>query len=351
MPTNLVEVKKTFEDRYTEQLYKLFSTYGDVKIVVNVLPDLSVRKTTDLIVDPKNKVVAPEMEQSREDNQRDGIGPGGEPGLKSNETVALTDAGSAGRGGGSNSTESNVRNKVVIGEQHREAILPAGIEIKQLTATMIFPRSYFLALFRRNAKDDKAEPDDAALQPLIDQQLKSMVASAKTAIGATSDDQIRADWYDDTLTIPGAELIMAKAGLGGAGGGGGAAGLVPVVIQYAKQGVLAIVALSVLGMMLMMVRRAVPAGVSEEGADSVLGAFAGVGAAARGKKKGSSVEQLDAVEDVFGEANQGEAVLTGIELDDETLASRKMVDEVSSMIKENPENAAALVKRWMTKNN
>jgi flagellar biosynthesis/type III secretory pathway M-ring protein FliF/YscJ len=26
-----------------------------------------------------------------------------------------------------------------------------------------------------------------------------------------------------------------------------------------------------------------------------------------------------------------------------------MVDEVSTMIKENPENAAALVKRWMTK--
>ena len=41
--------------------------------------------------------------------------------------------------------------------------------------------------------------------------------------------------------------------------------------------------------------------------------------------------------------------LTGIELDDETLQSRKIVDEVSTMIKENPENAASLVKRWMSK--
>jgi len=58
---------------------------------------------------------------------------------------------------------------------------------------------------------------------------------------------------------------------------------------------------------------------------------------------------MDVSEDVYGEANESDAVLTGIELDDETLQSRKMVDEVSTMIKENPENAASLVKRWMTK--
>ncbi len=61
------------------------------------------------------------------------------------------------------------------------------------------------------------------------------------------------------------------------------------------------------------------------------------------------MEQLEAADDVFGEANQGDAVLTGIELDDETLQSRKMVDEVTTMVRENPENAAALVKRWMAK--
>ncbi len=70
----------------------------------------------------------------------------------------------------------------------------------------------------------------------------------------------------------------------------------------------------------------------------------------KGKRKVADPESLDSGEDVFGEANSGEAVLTGIELDDETLQSRKMVDEVSMMIKENPENAAALVKRWMSKN-
>ena len=84
------------------------------------------------------------------------------------------------------------------------------------------------------------------------------------------------------------------------------------------------------------------------GTDVDPGAFFSSNSAA-GKKPQGEPGQLDAEDDVFGEANEGEAVLTGIELDDETLQSRKMVDEVSTMIKENPENAASLVKRWMAK--
>jgi hypothetical protein len=123
--------------------------------------------------------------------------------------------------------------------------------------------------------------------------------------------------------------------------------------------VLALVALGARGMMLRMVKRAVPAGAEDvdtgvffSGGGGGGGGGArggGGGGGKKGRKKGSNVEQLEAADDVFGEANQGQAVLTGIELDDATLASRKMVDEVSIMIKENPENAAALVKRWMAK--
>ena len=132
------------------------------------------------------------------------------------------------------------------------------------------------------------------------------------------------------------DVVVAASGMAG-----GIAG----ITQYAKQGVLALIALGAMGMMLMMVRRAVPAGAE----DVDTGVFFGTGGKRKKKGGGQDVESLEASDDVFGEANQGEAVLTGIELDDETLASRKMVDEVSTMIKENPENAAALVKRWMTK--
>ena len=338
MPSNLVEYKKTLEDYFASKLYGHLSSYGDVKIAVNVVPDLSVRHMNDIIVDPKNKLVLPESTIVKESTQHDGAGPGGEPGVKSNDALATDTVGPA-RGGSSITTEENTRNRVIAGEMRKETLLPAGVEYKELTASLLFPRSYFVSYYRRQSGDAKAEPDDKTLQPVIDQQLKSAVANAKNAIGAKADDQIRADWYDDLIVAHVPELVLARGGVGPSGG------VMPMVGTYAKQGILAIVALGVLGMMLMMVKRAVPAGASEMSDDSSgLGSLGGLGGLVGGKKrKGSSVEQLDAADDVFGEANQGEAVLTGIELDDETLASRKMVDEVSVMIKENPENAAALV--------
>src|SRR5205807_10296720 len=67
--------------------------------------------------------------------------------------------------------------------------------------------------------------------------------------------QIIVDWFDDT--IPPRQVEIASVGISG-----GTMGV--VFSQYAKQAVLAAVALAVLGMMLMMVRRAVPSTRSEE---------------------------------------------------------------------------------------
>ena len=71
------------------------------------------------------------------------------------------------------------------------------------------------------------------------------------------------------------------------------------------------------------------------------GEISGIGGDGRSSRL--PVRQIVAVKDGVGPP------WDGIELDDETLKSRKMVDEVSTMIKDNPENAASLVKRWLTK--
>jgi flagellar biosynthesis/type III secretory pathway M-ring protein FliF/YscJ len=217
-----------------------------------------------------------------------------------------------------------------------KTLFQPGAEIKDLSASISLPRSYFVSIFRRMTKDAKADPDDDKLKPVIDESLKAFALRAKSAIGA-KDDQVRVDWFDDTLMASNQEVAVAGSGFSAETVGG-------LVSQYAKQGVLAVFALGALGMMLMMVKRAVPGTAGADVDPSVF--FGGAGSKKRG---GGGGGQMSTEEDVFGEANQGDAVLTGIELDDDTLASRKMVDEVSTMIKENPENAAALVKRWIAK--
>lgn len=334
-PSNMLESKKEIEGELEGKLFRMFASMGDVKIAVFAMPDLSLRERVTTSYNNNGTVVKPLQESSKEQMSSDATGGAvGEPGMGSNVTASVNDAPASGRKNSSSTSDNNTQNLVKVGETHLVEKLPPGVEWKQVTASISLPRSYFVSIFRRRANDPKAEPDDAKLQPIADEQLKSALALAKNIIGVKADDQVRVDWYDDTIVSNAPDVIVASAGF---------AGGLSNVSQYAKQGVLFLIALGAMGTMLMMVRKAVPAGAD----DVDTGVFFGGGK--KGKKKGPSVEQLDAIDDVFGEANQGEAVLTGIELDDETLASRKMVDEVSTMIKENPENAASLVKRWMTK--
>jgi flagellar biosynthesis/type III secretory pathway M-ring protein FliF/YscJ len=344
MPTNLVEAKKNLEDYYASKLGYHFGSYGDVKISVNVVPDLSSQ--TIVATTPTGVLVKPRIERNTETITSDGGGgPGGETGVKPNTGLSVTEGSGSGRGSSSSSVNTQTENTILAGETQTHTVKPAGIEIKDLTASISLPRSYFLSIYRKQHNDAKAEPKDQTEEEkfqtdIIVPELKRALASAKPIIGAKTDDQIKVDWYDDSILARLPETAAASATF--------ASGTIPLITQYAKQGVLALVALGALGMMLRMVRRAVPVG----GDDVQPGVFfAGAGGAGgkSGKKKSGKVEQLDAGEDVFGEANQDEAVLTGIELDDATLASRKMVDEVSTMIRENPENAASLVKRWMAR--
>jgi flagellar biosynthesis/type III secretory pathway M-ring protein FliF/YscJ len=247
--------------------------------------------------------------------------------------------------------ESVTKTEVRFSHKDETQLVPSGTEVKDMTAAISVPRSFFRSVYRRDNHDDKIDPTDEQLQPVVDRYLKKIQLSARQAIGAKTDDQVRVDWFDDTLQLAMTPPAPVSAGLFAGGSVG------TVMGQYAKQAILGALAGGALLMMLMMVRKSAP---SLAGADADTNVFLGSGSGGGGtsnsagrvggkKRKGSDPGALDVGEDVFGEAGAGEAVLTGIELDDETLQSRKMVDEVSTMIKENPENAASLVKRWIVK--
>ena len=52
---------------------------------------------------------------------------------------------------------------------------------------------------------------------------------------------------------------------------------------------------------------------------------------------------------LVGEAGASGATLDGMELDDDAVRAQQMVEQVSTMVKENPEAAASLVKRWLNR--
>ena len=50
-----------------------------------------------------------------------------------------------------------------------------------------------------------------------------------------------------------------------------------------------------------------------------------------------------------GIVGDGNATLDGMELDDDAIKAQQMVEQVSTMVKENPDAAANLVKRWLNR--
>jgi flagellar biosynthesis/type III secretory pathway M-ring protein FliF/YscJ len=54
-------------------------------------------------------------------------------------------------------------------------------------------------------------------------------------------------------------------------------------------------------------------------------------------------------ETVAGEVGESDQALDGMELDSGTVKAQQMIEQVSTMVKENPDGAANLVKRWLNR--
>jgi flagellar biosynthesis/type III secretory pathway M-ring protein FliF/YscJ len=51
--------------------------------------------------------------------------------------------------------------------------------------------------------------------------------------------------------------------------------------------------------------------------------------------------------DLVGEADEGETPMMGIEIDSDQLKRQKMLQEVSELVKSNPQSAVGVFNRWL----
>ena len=134
----------------TSKLEYLFSSYGDVK-------DLRQRRARSLLPDHRRHHPQQHFRQAPRRTyfrnrhlQRRGR-TAGQPGIQSNIGASVADAGGSGRGASSSSTTNQTENTVIYGETHTQRVVPAGVEIKDLTASISLPRSYFVLVYRKQA--------------------------------------------------------------------------------------------------------------------------------------------------------------------------------------------------------
>ena len=51
--------------------------------------------------------------------------------------------------------------------------------------------------------------------------------------------------------------------------------------------------------------------------------------------------------DVVGEADEASSALEGVELNDDTMRRQQMLEQITSMVGDSPEEAAGLLRRWI----
>ncbi len=181
------------------------------------------------------------------------------------------------------------------------------------------PTSYFAEIYKKRNPTAKGDPDDAALQPIMTAELQKIRDTVKRCTGLNSDDAIAVAAYTDVSPMM-AMVTEDKSTTGTA---------VVSVTDHAKEIAVGVLAVVSLFMVSSMARKSVPPPVIVMPEET------------------KAPEDLSRGDEVAGEVGSGENTLDAMELDEDSVKTQQMLDQVSTMVQENPEGAANLVKRWL----
>lgn len=319
MAGELLETKQGFERHFTAKIREQLAEIPNVFVAVTV--EVNTRRTEQerSEVDPRNMVHKEREAMSRTDESTQ-PGGGGDPGAIPNAGLAIP--GGAGGGGSSLSTEEKTTFELDYGRTRTRTFQPAG-DATVTAASVRVPRSHFLQIWRMLNPNAAQEPDETTLTNLMTAQLAKIRRDVMACTGLRDESMVTVDFYIDAGPAP----VQA--------GSGGSLPLMQLVGSYGKEVVLGAMALAAMFMV---------TGLVKKGGGTV----PALGAMTPAEQK-RELERLGAGEEIVGAAGEGATTLEALELDEETSQTQQMINQVSNMVKENPDAATTLVKRWMNR--
>jgi flagellar biosynthesis/type III secretory pathway M-ring protein FliF/YscJ len=287
-----------------------------ILVAVHVEVDNSSISKESTEVDPKNSLYKPIEEENTSDETTAPQPAPAEPGVGANIQANVAAAGSA----GNNSTKTMENNKfTLLPSQTTTRSVQAPGKVTVVTATVQLPRTYFVACYKQENPGAK-DPDAAALQTIVDKQMPDIKGTIRGCTGL-ADDAISVGLYDPITTESTPETLAVGTSQTGA--------VSTLVTNHVKDIAVAALAFVSLFMVSMMVRKSTPQPLVVP------------------PPQKAEPQTLEAGEAVAGEAGDGNPLLDGMELDDDAIKTQQMIGQVSQMVKENPDGAANLVKRWL----
>jgi flagellar biosynthesis/type III secretory pathway M-ring protein FliF/YscJ len=318
-----MDLVKESEQHFTQKILDHFGNIDGLMVSVTVDPKMQQRQIEKEHYDKAGTFDKPisidEKTEETSSNSRGPSEPGVVPNTGANQAARLDGAapGAGGEGSTSSTTSTQTKNQI-FPSVTREWIKDRSGSSAVVGASINVPRSYFIRIYKTinpNAKD----PDRATLQPVIDAELANIKSQALGCISNTPPDKVDVAPYFDFLPMN--DSLAQPA----------AASSLPLAITgNAREIALGVLAVISLFMVSMMVRKASPAPVVIARQDR-------------------PVPQASTPVDLATEVNEGIQTMDGMEVDDDSIRTQQIIGQVSNMVKENPDSAANLVKRWLNR--
>ncbi|MBI1336394.1 MAG: hypothetical protein GC164_05470 [Phycisphaera sp.] len=312
MAGELMERTQSLEKYYRDKIQNALNYIPGVIVAVNVRMD-NVRShqeetTTFATTEPLKETYTKEQSRTNTSN-------GGEPGTRSNTQLSINSGSSVG------SEERQTEERQVFGEkpvtQHVQKTLVGGMT-RQVNVTVNIPRRYFVGMFLLGKAADTVPPDDSALQPIVEQQIAQVRSQVSPLINAEEEGVVMASMVPDPGSLDN-KPVMATTGF-----------MALVDSSYTKPALLGALALISMALMFAMARKATA------------------------QPDLPSIEELAGVpptlpgdDELVGEAEESDPGMAGVELAEDEIRARKIAEQISDMVKANPNEAANLIRKWV----
>ncbi len=322
---DLIDLRQRSEERLEQKIRDQFAYINGLTATVTC--DVENRSMIEHkhTYDTDHVISKPVEENTHSEETTNSAPPAADAGVGPNTSGANASGTIYASGGGAGnqsttSTDEKVKNVVLPSDSEVNTQIPAGKDTV-VSATVRVPRSYFVSIFKQQNPAGK-EPDDAAIQAVATTELASIRKGVKTCVGLKADEDLSVDMYADApvtttlamATTPSTSSVSLNT-----------------VTAYGKEIALGVLAVASLFMMTNMVKKSSPAPAMASAVAAEPVGVLGIG------------------DIVAGEVGMSNATLDGMEMDEDAVRTQQMLEQVSTLVKENPDSAASLVKRWLNR--
>ncbi len=325
---DMLSMMKRHEEHFRTKILGKLVDIPSVQVEVSVELDTSKRVTQNV------KHSAPQVKtETTNSAEQTASSQATEPGVQANLGQALSVGGGE---GGSNTEETAVENfEPKLTQTETIEQMPFGI--RKITAAIGIPRSFIVGVMRAQQPDltDNPKDDDPQFVAIRDAQLARVRASVLRITMAKPED-VEVDVYPDMdWSADGSVWSSVPGGLALARQSGETHDTMGMVEHYGPQAGLAVLALASMFMMMRVVRKSTES----------------FGTPRRLMSADTVTEEEEIAMSVgssaVGQAEVSESMLTGKEVDPETLRFQEIGKEVSQMVEDDPAGSADLIRRWL----